>query len=494
MKKFILRFIFIALLLTITFLTATSCSKENQLEKLSENERAFALMQLTDKAMDSLDSYTEEAILNLNFSVEEQNFKLVASSKGYLTDVQNNPEETVNTSVNLYIDGTLSVSSSYLYGYSDGVMFLSSSEAGHSSNLKSETPKEKYIKHRERENEYMPDIVKFLKGCKNSSAGKEKDGSWTATFSNPDEETMVIFSEFFEDITSSIGNDFSLVNITATVSTTKLFYIKSIETRLIYQTNNLNNQDSDSKLLSSNNTNPTLVITEFFSNYNTTKQPSNINFENYTEVPDLTDLYAVAETFSEIGKEDERKFDFYSTHKININTYSQISKRKHSGTYKNYNENFSYKFISEADGSKYSFKYQDGIQSVAQIINEIPGDAVTAKSNDYAQRVFLKSNIFDQAGFSIFNVQSFTTFSNGENQVYNIKSIQPNQKLVNSIVSSLNGISIEDLGSEIITLEFDPDGNLINYKYKLTIRVNCPIQSHIYTAVYTINSECSFSK
>lgn len=492
MKKHAAKLLPFFLILLFTALIFTSCFKdEPKIEDLPEEERAAAVFAKTNEQMEKVKSFKTEEKLSFDFTLENQKILIEFLSTIYATDKNSgNYAETSEYEYNFYLNGIKKESNTTTEGFRDGVMFFSSVEGINKSSLKSEITLEDYKKHIEDMNakNNVPDFDKFFSTAKTTSAEKKEDGSWVATFTDPSEESLENFTEYFKSITELMGEDIEITNVYATFSVTSLFLVDKIELNVILDSESIGGTVPLSASSKSSGAPSITLISECF-NYDSAEQPNNINLDKYTDVPDLRKLFEINYSLGELINKTKGSFSSNIKHTVSALGETNIYREKDICEYGNLTGGFSYELFNESSGKNYIIAYDDGKQTVSYIENGVEEELQKVDSTDLEQKQFIES-MLDEGNFSIYNVSSFTKKEKQGNVIYTFDSIAPNQEIVDSVISSLN--LIDYTGTETISIELDANGNVVKYTYDVSLTIEARSYYTIYTITYDIEVECAY--
>lgn len=493
MKKSFTKILPLLITLLLTAILFTSCIKdEPKIENLPEDERAAAVIEKTNKQMDKANSYTAEEKISISFSLNKQNFLVEYLSTVYSTDINSdNFAETTLSEYTFYLNGVKKETSQETEGYRDETMFFSSVEGLRKSNLKSELTVEEYLQYKKDSSDKnnAPDFDQFFFSCAETSAVKQEDGSWVATFSKPNEEIMEDFSSFFEFITEVMGDTVKITDIFCEVSVTSLFLVDKMELTILLDSDSIEGAIPLSASVKTDNKNPSITVSTEYFNYDATEQPNTIKLDKYTEVPDLRKLYDVNFALDELIDKDKGSF------KMDIKSTVTVANEKQTATetdiceYENSDDGFSYELYNQSNGENYIISYKNGKQTVTYVKGGAEEELQKADSTDFEQRHYI-DGMLDEGNFSITNIKDFTAAEKKGNFIYTFTSIEPNQELVDSFVSSLNANNCD--GDETITVVLDADGNAVKYTYDVTLTLKFTRYSTSYTAVYELSVECVY--
>ena len=331
MKKFTTKLLTLFLILLLTASVFTSCFKdEPKIEDLPEEERAAAVFAKADEKMEKTKSYRAEEKISFDFTLNKQDFLIEYLSTVYVTDRNTeNYAETNETEYNFYLNGTKKESSTKTEGFRDGIMFLSSVEGIHKSSLKSELTLEEYENHVEDMAQYndTPDFEKFFSGAKTKTAEKQEDGSWVAVFSGPSDESIENFSEFFEILTSVLGEDVEITDISCELTVTSLFLVDKLEFTVFLDSASIGGTTPLSASKSNSSDTAITISVEYF-DYDTAEQPNNIQLDKYTDVPDLRKLYEIENSLGELIDKENGSFSTDIKHEVKFFNDTQIYREK----------------------------------------------------------------------------------------------------------------------------------------------------------------------
>lgn len=489
MKKFTTKLLTLFLILLLTASVFTSCFKdEPKIEDLPEEERAAAVFAKADEKMEKTKSYRAEEKISFDFTLNKQDFLIEYLSTVYVTDRNTeNYAETNETEYNFYLNGTKKESSTTTEGFRDGIMFLSSVEGIHKSSLKSELTLEEYENHVEDMAQYndTPDFEKFFSGAKTKTAEKQEDGSWVAVFSGPSDESIENFSEFFEILTSVLGADVEITDISCELTVTSLFLVDKLEFTVLLDSASIGGTTplSASKI---NSSDTAITISVEYFDYDTAEQPNNIQLDKYTDVPDLRKLYEIENSLGELIDKENGSFSSDIKHEVKFFNDTQIYREKDVCEYKNDADGFSYELYNESEGENYIISYDNGKQTVTYVDEGVERELQKTDSTDFEQRFFIEG-LLNEGDFSISNVANFTATEKRGNFIYEFESAKPNEEIVDSIVNSMN--ATDYTGAETITVELDADGNIVKYTYEVSLDLELKSGSK---ATYEIEVKCAY--
>ena len=492
MKKTTFKLLPFFLVLLLTAAVFTACIKdEPKIEDLPEEERAAAVLTKANAEMENIKSYRAEEKMDFAFTLNNQSFLIKYLSTMYITDINTeNYAETTESEYGFYLGGTKKDGNTTIEGFRDGVMFLSSVNGLNKSSLKSELTLEEYKNHVEAmsKNNDAPDFEIFLSEAKNKSAEKQEDGSWIVSFSEPSKASLKNFSDAFEDITEALGGDIEITDISCELAVTSIFLIDKLEFTVLLDSKSIGGATPIS--VSKKDTDTSMTISVEFFDYGSAEQPNNIRLDKYTDVPDLRKLYEIENSLGELIEKETGSFSLDIKHTAEVFNDKDTYREKDVCEYKNGAYGFSFELYNESDGKNYIIEYENGKQTLSSVgASGTKNEIQKVDSTDFEQRKFIEG-MLDEGNLSKTNVANFTKKEKDGNFIYEFTSTEPNDEVVDSIVSSLK--ATDCTGKETITVELDADGNIVKYNYDVALTLECSSNNSPYTVTYVIKVECIY--
>ena len=459
MKKFWLKLwtMLLALLLALGSLTSCTIVKTAQLNSMTEDERADKLFEFVDTQMTEVTSYTQKMKLTLTATVQRKNLEIEASTKtDYLYTRRDGYLEITESEMETHLDGTRQLTQKTMEGYQDGKMFygIESKEGDKETKnyLYSEITAEDYQTYKQEKTDLEFDLSwNFAASCKTKSCAKNEDGSWTATYSEFNEEGMKNLGKMFQSLEQLWGDEITLSDVKVTLKTDKKFYPTQMEFTPIFE----GNKDTDEEDL------PTCTVQVDFSNINGLKDYEKLDLSDYKQVDDLRILDKIEQAVNDFVDLDDATFKL-ETEQTEKNGYSTKNYTESDiGTIKNTDNGFAYDLSIEAANYTITINYKNGNSQTTVKQKGKQDNSYTTQLTDTQAKKQIKS-LFTPSSLDRKSITSITSNNNG---VYTITFSDADVDLSN-IKKQIISKTLDK--SSTITVTFK-DGKLVSYVYNITV-------------------------
>ncbi len=332
---------------------------------------AKELWERIDGVMDSLDSYEVDNSMQMKYYY--QGYEFIGDITG--RDIQAGEEDDyyfyrVLTTLVSCEALSFEQRQTIIEAYNDGKMYVFNEGSGINQKLFSKITSEDYIKYRE---ERDSDDIDYL-DCKNTEFAKNEDNTWSLNFSGYTKITIKSFMESTGMDEESLGADIIDMKISATAD--ENFRAKNVKIELVFEA-----KEGSTNV-------PTLISINDYSKYNEATR-AEIETDGYIEVEDVRVLDTIETKIEELQNVEKSSFILDLTQTVQVSGQTMYTyKEKDTVEYGRDNGNYYYTLTSEADGSKTSIAYKNGIETVI-----VDGETTSYYSDDKESKEHIDSLI-----------------------------------------------------------------------------------------------------
>jgi len=372
MKKIITSLLMLALVISL-MVAFTSCG-EPAYEKLPADERAVELDKLSSEKMDQATSYDAKTsgIISFKISGVEVAAEISGKQQLLLTDTGTLMHQEQSTEIT--IADTTEITKS-IRGYANGKAYASDVSSGKKASFYSEMTFDDYKAHMNRNSDALLSAFNAESASEKTSA-KRSDGGWSLVFECFSSEAKSDLTKQFDDILS--GTEISDAKVSIVLDAD--LYYKSFIIDLFFP------DKSDFKEFS---------VRIDFSNINSgTTVIDEIDFSDYTKVPDIRVLDKLDDALNYVPEEGEKQSvtvtaSEYAVSNGNVSRYKEINKI----VYETVNGKLEYEINAEIPTNSkdnYVISYEDGTQTIEQYNSSGKlCDTITNKSDDNTERAYI---------------------------------------------------------------------------------------------------------
>ncbi|MBE6958656.1 MAG: hypothetical protein E7447_05855 [Ruminococcaceae bacterium] len=392
-------------------------------------ENALELWNKVDAAMDALDSVESTTVSKVVYYAMGYEFKMDSTMVSYSGKDAEYIESNIKTvCADLELDQDIKT----VKAYYDGKMFSAMNDGIYDQKLCSPATKEEYAASMDGA---LTDKVD-LADCNGGKFTKNEDGTWTIEFSGYTNKTMNKLLAEMEMSADMLGAP--IEDMKATIVANEDFLVKTMTVAFVFE-----EQEDSIK--------PEYSMSAEYSKYNEAVFDADVlKAEEYTEVADLFVLQKIEDGIQE--RQEATTGSFVLDITTTTRYYGQTSKNKETDTviYGKKNGGYYYSIIAEADGTKMTLVYQNGVSTITS-----GGESYTDALTD-AQAKQTIDGLIDSA---IFNSLAVTNIEKEGEGVYMITCDEIDLEIYSARLAS-SDIKLSS-GEQAVKVTFDEDGNLV---------------------------------
>ena len=396
MKKNVARLIAVIAMCVTLVGTLASCTaiKTFKLRHMDERERAFALFEIVDEKMDSLNSYTINGKYTMNLEIAGEKMEMEAKLVNKAINQNKKDYATYSeTETTAKYPGMDDVTTVEFEGYYNGRLYLGNKQSDYEQRICSFTPLEKYKDYLEEKSE------DFLTEESTTSATctENEDGSWRIELIG--DYDLAEMKESLDDMLASLSGGIELSHSKLVFDIGSDLYITSFSWEFVFISN-----EGDAKL-------PKFVCEFEVKDINKTKISSS-TFEGYTEVDDVLALKKLEDAISDREGEKSGTFTRYLEQSAQNTKTTEMTTISYQTDEE---DNFNYRIDLTSGDDKYIITYMDGKRETKRPNGYLVG---TQKQTQDEAKAFIES----LKNLSMFDIGYVTniTVEDSESGVYKI--------------------------------------------------------------------------
>ena len=437
---------------------------------LDEEERAYELFRIADRASSKADTFTAEVGLSLNIGLSD--LMSIASEsttkvfiEGAISEVykEHSETDTTVTVTNGEEEPTVETVNT-VQGFIDGKLYRSTEKAGSTSKMWSPITKLEYFDHKE----FLDDGIEIAltkDTCFTATLTYNDDGTWVATFTDFFSDALETYENYVEAISTYFPIGTELDDVTVEIGVTEDFLIDYIKVDYIYK-----NAENGSAPL------PTVALAAEIFDYNAT-EVQNTDLSEYTEIADIRVIDKLEKTLSVIADKKSAEFNVTSTQTNYLHGDTSEMEQTYNVTYSNTDGKFA-SSITHTDhlGVVTVTEYMNG----KKIIAIDGGDEQVEESSDLIEKEYVKSLI--TSGSHLF-LDIIDVEKDGSRDHLTIAESEELRELWKTVL----GADTLEICEGSITVKLD-GGKLVEFTYEFEVQVKADRSDF---GIYTV-TECVF--
>ena len=372
MKKIITSLLMLALV--ISLMTAFTSCGEPSLEELPADERAIELDKLSSEKMDRATSYDAKTSGTISFKMNDIDVTADISGKQQLLLTETSTLMHQEESTEISIANTTEITKS-TRGYANGKAYINDVSSGKKIAFYSEMPFDDYKAHINRKSD---DVISAFnaESASEKTSVKRSDGGWSLVFEGFSNSAKADLAKQFETLLGST----EVSDVKVSIVLDEDLYYKSFIMDIFFP------DDSNFKELS--------FRIDFSSVNAGTVEIDDVDFDDYTKVPDIRVLDKLDDALNYIPEEGEKQtvnVKISQFQYANGNTSSQ--NETDNIVYETVDGKLGYEITAERSSSlktKQVISYKDGTQTIEKYN---PSGKIyntsTKESNDTAEKAYI---------------------------------------------------------------------------------------------------------
>lgn len=459
MKKTITSLLMLALVISL-MAAFTSCG-EPAYEKLPADERAIELDKLSSEKMDQATSYDAKTSGIITFKMNGVDVTADISGKQQLLLTETGTLMHQEESTELSIADTTVITKS-IRGYANGKAYTCDVSNGKKTAFYSEIPFDDYIAHLTRSSDDVLNAFSAESASEKNSV-KRSDGGWSIVFESFNSEAKQDLAKQFEALLGS--TEVSDVRISIVLDAD--LYYKSFIMDLFFPS------DSDFKELS---------FRIDFSSVNTgTVEIDDMDFEDYTKIPDIRVLDKLDDALNYVPEEGEKRsvtvtISQHSVSNGNVSRAKEIDKI----VYETVDGKLKYEINAEIptnSNENYVISYEDGTQTVAKYT---PSGRLyntsTKESDDAFERAY------------ILGILNTVKYNRGVIKTMKVSEDDPSSYILTcDVPADFMDTSAYKSATLTVIVTLDAEGEISKIDSEIYIKA-----SNLNTNTYTLTTVCVF--
>lgn len=431
--------------------TLASCSDGVDLMKLEGAERADAFFDIVNEKQ--ADSYTTEMQMKIEGSLYGLALEAEIESEtvyvGYESDSPAYHAE-LNSEITA---GDVKQKTSSVTGYRDGKMYEMTDRDGVKNSLVSSITAEDFKAHKEYLVGYSDEELEAIhKSAAAKDCIKNEDGTWSATYSEYPEESVLALIDYAFDPTVMILDGYKVKNIVFTVEADEEFLPTEWEYEIVFEKTSGDHAKPEAK-------------TEIeFRDIGTAKIPA-IDLSAYTEVEGLAELQQIRMLLGEMFAADAGSFTADGEQKVALAGTNQYNREIDAVSFKTEGGKYSFRIDAQVNPNSISSSY-DAVINYKNGTFKMEGkdiSTVTQEMTDSEARAYI-SRLYDPAGLSNAQISNIELRKEGFTHLLTIAN--PDYSALEASLSALGASNFKCEAQVGVDYE---NGAIQKYEYTMTL-------------------------
>lgn len=436
-------------------------TQEELLLEMNELDRADELSRLSDEAMNEKTSYKSTMVGEIQTTIDGNKvINQIKSEESYLFGNtenfvhQNRSENTIKFSDKESV--TVSIE-----GYQNGYMYAYNKEDDSIYAFKSPISREQYVRHM---NNMTADVGLKLDrdGCKEISAKRNDDGTWTITYSNFTDENLRVLLKDLQNPEQIFGESYKIVDVNIIINVLSDFTIKNGTVSFEIEKQDENN---GAITLSSENNTETAPVLAFevsyeYDNLTEVVEKIDLSSSEYKAVNDLRDYYNVEKKLDELKNSDKGSSIVEALTVVDLKGQKSSTFEKNRINYEVKDGNLEYEIRQTRSDGYNVITYVDGYYKVVNVAGETKQNS---KISEATARAYLGS-LLDVVQLGLESIENIENKGNGE-YCFTLKQDESSYE---AILDVYGGYAKSN--STTLTIKIE-NGKIVSYLYNMSAKV-----------------------
>lgn len=429
-------------------------TQEELLLEMNELDRADELSRLSDIAMSEKLSYKTTMIGEIQTIL--QGDVVVGEIKGESAYLFGNTgdfvyQEKIESTTKYKDEESVAT---LIEGYQNGYMYIYNKSNGSTTTFKSPITKDQYLQHM-KDMGVETDFELDREGCKEITAQRNEDGTWTVTYAKFTEERLELLLSELQNLDEQFDESYLITDVKIDINIMSDFTIKNATMDFEF-TKNKDINDSATPLSATEDTEgKNKLYIEILYDYNTLTVMEEIDLSSikYKEIEDLRYFYIIQKKLDELKNSEEAKVVIDVKSDVDYRGMVSIIEETDNIIFKNKDGNLEYEIDSVSNSGRYKILYANGYQDLIDESGTIQHEEVS----EMEARAYLES-MLDVAGYKIDIIRNIEKVSDGEY----IFTLKPSNSSYKDIVDAYGGYVEESSSTLTIKLL---NGKIVYYHY-----------------------------
>ncbi len=429
-------------------------TQEELLLEMNELDRADELSRLSDIAMSEKLSYKTTMIGEIQTTL--QGNVVIGEIKGESAHLFGNTDDFVYQekleSTSKY-KGEESVTT-LIEGYQNGYMYIYNKNGSITTTFKSPITKDQYLQHM-KDMEVETDFELDREGCKEITAQRNEDGTWTITYAKFTEERLELLLSELKNLDEQLNESYLISDVKIDINIMSDFAIKNATMEFEFAKNKDINGSATPLSATEDTEGKNKLYIEISYDYNplTVMEEIDLGSIRYKEVEDLRYYYNIQKKLDELKNSEEAKVVIGIKSDVDYRGMVSVTEETDNITFKNKDGKLEYEIESMSNRGNYKILYANGYQDLIDESGTMQHEAVS----EMEARAYLES-MLDVAGYKIDIIRNIEKVSDGEY----IFTLKPGDSSYKAIVDAYGG-HVEESSSTLTIKLFN--GKIVYYHY-----------------------------
>jgi len=382
--------LFALLLGTLTGCKLTQAERKltqaEQLNRMEESERAFALMELINANGEASDSYTFDMEVDLKGVIQGIDMEVSSESKMLFAGLTGDLplyRSDLTTRVDA-MEGQIKTTVKIQEGFQNGKMYRFYESDGYEQALWSPINWNDFVKYMDSKVDVIFDVQSD--DCTKVTCVQQEDGNWTAAMKGFTEDGLKAFEGMTVDFENMFGEDYAIKDILFTFETNERFYLTSFTIDVTFESLDKKNQ----------NDLPKMTFEATVCKYGSTKVDQ-VDLKKYTEVVDLRILELPGKTLEDFVDGEEGVLQFRIDQCIQLSTYKKKLIERDKISFTNKDGKYTYRVETEQGGNDILMTYADGVSKTVVKQGSTVKSEDEEKSTDKEAKAFIEGLVMQSA-------------------------------------------------------------------------------------------------
>ena len=441
-----------AIILCIALLCPlVSCSNGFDLMKLEGAERADAFFDIVNA--DPADAYSVGMDMKIKGSLYGLALDAEIESDTTYIDYKSSSPSYHSELKSVITAGEVKQKTSSVTGYRDGKMYEMTERDGAKNSLVSSISVEDFKAHKDFLVGYSDEELTVIhKSATSKECIKNEDGTWSATYSEYPEESVLALIDYAFDPTVLILDGYKVKDVIFTVDADAEFLPTDWEYEIVFEK------------ISGDYTKPEAKTEIDFRSIGTAKAPE-IDLSTYTEVEGLAELQKIRVLLGEMFTADSGSFSTDGEQTVKLAGTTQYNREIDTVSFKSEGGKYTFTIDAQVNPKSVSGSY-DAVINYANGTFKMEGkdiSTITQEMSDSEARAYI-SRLYDPAGLSNAQISNIELRKDGYTHLLTIAN--PDYSALEASLSALGASGFK--ANATVGIDFE-NGEIKKYEYNLTI-------------------------